>query len=221
MVAININNTQIKTASIEIKTLTIEKRQVTLSVFRQIQEESLIDYETLQLLGVPWGSINYFFGLHKDCHSDDWLHIVWQKGNELRREVIAKESIKSKKYLEMKDTHTQTKKHYNHITSTNPYSRYHDCDFSNIPDTIERKKNLEQRYNNVCGWRSSTSKENELNKTLNEIKVVENLIKRSEKRANELEEYFKNEKNNMDNYENKYKLLLKPFFELPQLFIAI
>lgn len=79
-------NATITTASVEIKSLTISGKQVTLAVFRQLQEEPLIaDDGTLK--GVPWGAINY----HPDKCGDDrrqhW-HIVWQRGQELRRSRV-------------------------------------------------------------------------------------------------------------------------------------
>src|ERR687892_472382 len=76
----------VKTVAVEIKTLTVSGKQVTLAVFRQLQEETLIDYLTAELRGVPWGTVNY----HPNrCDMDsDHLHIVWQKGDELRRSTV-------------------------------------------------------------------------------------------------------------------------------------
>jgi hypothetical protein len=41
----------ITTATIEVKTITLSNKQMTLSVFRQLQQEDLIDPDTLQLRG--------------------------------------------------------------------------------------------------------------------------------------------------------------------------
>jgi hypothetical protein len=73
----------VKTATVEIKTLTVGGKQVTLSMFRQIKREPLLDADTAQLGGVPWGTVNY----HPErCHgASEHLHVVWQKGDELRR----------------------------------------------------------------------------------------------------------------------------------------
>src|SRR5262245_30123732 len=71
----------ISTATIEVKTITLNNKQMTLSVFRQLQDEDLIDPETTLLRGVPWGKVRYF---GNGCESDH-LHVVWQKGRELRR----------------------------------------------------------------------------------------------------------------------------------------
>ncbi|MDQ0792024.1 hypothetical protein [Streptomyces sp. B1I3] len=78
-------NATITTAAVEVKTLTISGKQVTLAVFRQLKEEPLIT-EDGTLNGEPWGSVNY----HPDkCSADaEHLHIVWQKGAELRRSNV-------------------------------------------------------------------------------------------------------------------------------------
>lgn len=75
----------ITTAAIEIRTLTIGRKQVTLAVFRQLREEPLIA-EDGTLNGVPWGIVNY----HPDkCGGETahW-HIVWQRGSELLRSHV-------------------------------------------------------------------------------------------------------------------------------------
>lgn len=76
----------IKTAAVEVKALTISGRQVTLSVFRQLKQEAILDEDTADLRGVPWGIVNYFWG---DCaKAKEHLHVVWQKGDELRRACV-------------------------------------------------------------------------------------------------------------------------------------
>ena len=76
----------VKTASVEMKVLSISGKQMTLAVYRQLDEEEIIDEETGKLKGVPWGRVNYFWG---KCEPDH-LHIVWQKGEELRRACVHK-----------------------------------------------------------------------------------------------------------------------------------
>jgi hypothetical protein len=80
---LSIHEATVSTASIEVKTLTIKGRQVTQAVFRQLQEESLFDYETMEPLGAPWGWVNY----HPDKCGDapEHLHVVWQLDDQLRR----------------------------------------------------------------------------------------------------------------------------------------
>jgi hypothetical protein len=75
---------KVKTCSVEIKALAIRGKQVTLSVFRQLQEGCLVNHETGALNGQPWGKVNYFWG---DCKPNH-LHVVWQKGDELRRDCV-------------------------------------------------------------------------------------------------------------------------------------
>jgi hypothetical protein len=92
MTVIKTNEATIKTCAIEIKALTVSKRQVTMGLFRQLQQEELIDLETMEFRGLPWGRVNYFWN---GCHSSydpettgPFLHVVWQKDTELRRDVV-------------------------------------------------------------------------------------------------------------------------------------
>jgi hypothetical protein len=77
---------QIKTATVEIKILTVSGKQMTLAVYRQIKEENIFinpeqPYEGTK--GPCWGIINYHT---KDCDlGARHLHLVWQKGKHLRR----------------------------------------------------------------------------------------------------------------------------------------
>jgi hypothetical protein len=81
---LTVHNATITTASVEVKTLTISGKQVTLAVFRQLREEQLIG-EDGRLLGEPWGFVNY----HPDkCEATDHLHVVWQRGDDLLRSRI-------------------------------------------------------------------------------------------------------------------------------------
>jgi hypothetical protein len=83
---INIHDAKIKTVNVGIKAMTINDRQVTLAVFRQLVEERLIHNDG-SLAGLPWGFVNY----HPDGCKDErheHRHVVWQKGDELRRAVV-------------------------------------------------------------------------------------------------------------------------------------
>lgn len=75
----------ITTAAIEIKTLTVRAKQVTLALFRQLEEKQLVGDDGT-LAGTPWGRVNY----HPDkCADDlDHMHVVWQDGTELRRSQV-------------------------------------------------------------------------------------------------------------------------------------
>jgi hypothetical protein len=84
--ALTTHEAQVTTASVEVKTLTIRDRQVTLAVFRQLHREAVIDGRSGEISGVPWGTINYFW---KGCGLDEeHVHVVWQKGDELRRDCV-------------------------------------------------------------------------------------------------------------------------------------
>lgn len=100
-------NAVIKTASVEVKTLTISGKQVTLAVFRQLKDEDVIDPITCQLLGMPWGTVNY----HPDKCGDgaEHIHVIWQKGTELRRATIYKRH--PEKQAARLDNHISTIRH--------------------------------------------------------------------------------------------------------------
>jgi hypothetical protein len=82
--------------AIDIKSMTINDRQVTLAVFRQLYEENLIADDG-RLNGLPWGIINHCpskdCSPQGDCNNRDESghhHVVWQKGDELRRATVTK-----------------------------------------------------------------------------------------------------------------------------------
>jgi len=76
----------VKTASVEIQALTVSDKQMTLAVFRQLKRGDLIDRDTIELRGVPWGTVNYHPG---GCeYHGEHLHVVWQLGEELRHSYV-------------------------------------------------------------------------------------------------------------------------------------
>jgi hypothetical protein len=86
---LNVQNATVTTATIEVKTLTIGARQVTQGIFKQLIEEPLIA-EDGTLNGVPWGHVTW----HPDgCTKDNHWHIVWQRGESLRRAHVVKETF--------------------------------------------------------------------------------------------------------------------------------
>ncbi|QYN19271.1 hypothetical protein [Amycolatopsis sp. DSM 110486] len=82
---LTVQNAAITTASVEIKTLTVSGKQVTLAVFRQLLERPLV-LEDGTLAGQPWGVVNY----HPDkcADSPEHWHVVWQEGCDLRRSRV-------------------------------------------------------------------------------------------------------------------------------------
>jgi hypothetical protein len=83
--ALTAHAAQITTAAVQINTLTVSGKQVTLAVFRQLREEPLIADDG-SLNGVPWGTVNY----HPDRCADapEHVHVVWQRGVDLLRSSI-------------------------------------------------------------------------------------------------------------------------------------
>lgn len=100
--ALTVQNAEINTASITIRTLQVEGRQVTMGVFRQLPVEDILSDEELTLKGVGWGHVNYLieggnYAYYGDRHiyaNGRPIHLVWQKGNELRRCLLARDLAK-------------------------------------------------------------------------------------------------------------------------------
>ncbi len=83
--AINVNDVNLKTAFVQVNQLILSNRKMTLQIFKQIEDENIIDFNEAKLLGTPWGYINYFWSEVKEKRKEDTIHLLWQKGNELRR----------------------------------------------------------------------------------------------------------------------------------------
>src|SRR5688572_10434338 len=83
--AIIADTASIETVTVTINTLTISGKQVTLDVFRQLQDAVLINHDG-SLAGPRWGMVNY----HQE--SCDQLamhvHVVWQLGDQLRQDTV-------------------------------------------------------------------------------------------------------------------------------------
>ena len=88
--SITANQATVETASVDVRVLTISGKQVTLAVFRQLIEEPLVDPRDGTLAGVPWGKVAYCPGKACSLHdrSPGHLHVVWQKGGQLRRSAV-------------------------------------------------------------------------------------------------------------------------------------
>jgi hypothetical protein len=81
VIALETEDVSIATATISIKAIQVNKKQLTQSVFRQLEECSLVDETNVRLLGVPWGYVNYFWG-DQDSRA---THFISQFGGVLRR----------------------------------------------------------------------------------------------------------------------------------------
>jgi hypothetical protein len=84
---LTVQNAEITTASVEIKTLTVSGKQVTLAVFRQLLEQPLVR-EDGTLTGEPWGIVNYHPDKCAGSSVAHW-HVVWQDRRELRRSTVS------------------------------------------------------------------------------------------------------------------------------------
>lgn len=78
------NHAIIHTASIDVKIMRIDKKQVTLSVFRQLDEESIFHVDG-SLRGIPWGRVRYRWS---DNKAGTDYHVVWQDGETIKRSPI-------------------------------------------------------------------------------------------------------------------------------------
>lgn len=79
VIPLTTHNAEIKTASVEIRSLTVTGKQVTLAVFRHLIEDELINLDGT-LGGVPWGTVHYQIN-----KNGPRVWYVWQLGTELRR----------------------------------------------------------------------------------------------------------------------------------------
>lgn len=55
---VSVDEVSISTTSVEIKTISVGRRQMSMALFRQLHRESLIDLHDhdLRLNGMPWGA---------------------------------------------------------------------------------------------------------------------------------------------------------------------
>ena len=82
---VTVENAHVKSALIQVNQLTIGGTQkMTLKLFKQITEENIIDFYKGSLKGNPWGFVNYYWPENYN-YKNTHLHLLWQKGNELRR----------------------------------------------------------------------------------------------------------------------------------------
>jgi len=80
--------------SVSVRALVINNKQVTLAVYRQLDEECPFDENGL--IGNVWGRVNYFWGecdpVKKRQHDRDvgrfHLHLVWEQNGELYRSCV-------------------------------------------------------------------------------------------------------------------------------------
>jgi len=95
---VTVEEATLNVVGVSIKALQIGKKQMTLSVFRQLHHSAVWDPETRKPKGIVWGRVNYFWNgdsnrsyagygdvFESEC---DPIHIVWQEGSKLRRSYL-------------------------------------------------------------------------------------------------------------------------------------
>jgi hypothetical protein len=238
MVALNVSQVQVKTAAIEIKTLILEKKQVTLSVFRQVSNEELLNCNNLQysLNGIPWGTINYFFGDNKDKDDSQYMHIVWQKGNELRRCVVAKSFDKTNDsaqirselryqrecYFSYVDEEKKDRRGYNSNEFYENNIIYLEGQLLQLKQVIEKRQKTIDENNHIEGWKEKNSYQFLWLKE--EIEKSELLTVKIEEKKQEALQYkasVEDLEKDLEALTKSYNSLIASLIELPQLFIAI
>ena len=111
---VNADEATITAATVEIQVIRVGNRQMTQSVFKQLRSERFFAYESwceegslkiqFETDGPLWGWVNYHPG---GCsYLKEHVHVIWQKGNELRKWYLVKDPDNSqhslyKKYSEI------------------------------------------------------------------------------------------------------------------------
>jgi hypothetical protein len=92
---VSVDEVSLNVVGVSIKAVQIGKKQMTLSVFRQLPHEAVWDPETSEAKGIVWGRVNYFwFEAYDQMRAFrarsryEPIHIIWQKGVELRRSYL-------------------------------------------------------------------------------------------------------------------------------------
>lgn len=94
---INIEQAKINTANVNIDSIKINNKQMTLAVFRQLIRDD-------NITGPIWGQVNY----HPDKCSDEsynheHIHLIWQKEDTLRRATAYKRKYYKNKYIHLSE----------------------------------------------------------------------------------------------------------------------
>jgi len=91
---VNVDEVSVSTLSVEIKTVSVGRRQMSMALFRQLPREPLIDDDDddLRLNGMPWGRVNYHWDgcFHPvDDESHVHVHVLWQRDNVLFQSAVS------------------------------------------------------------------------------------------------------------------------------------
>ena len=86
--AIQTTECKITSNTVQIKILEVKGKQMTIAVFKQLITEEIVDYSSGKLMGEVWGFVNRHDDYQSHYGLAPHLHIIWQKGNELRKDRI-------------------------------------------------------------------------------------------------------------------------------------
>jgi hypothetical protein len=95
-----IENAGIEERQVTIKVLTIGKKQVTQSLYRQLEEESVLNPVTSEIWehATIWGYVN----IHTGCSSEaGHMHVIWEEYGQLKRCELSI-TASSEYYIELK-----------------------------------------------------------------------------------------------------------------------
>lgn len=92
----------IEELAVTIKTIKVNNRKMTLSVFKQLPSENIFHSQTLELKGVPWGKVNYYWG---DKNPWQGIQVVWVEGNVLKRCFLQQYAEPSKYFANRHSDH--------------------------------------------------------------------------------------------------------------------
>jgi hypothetical protein len=88
VVPLEAENVSVSTATISIKMVQVGKKQMTLSVFRQLEPTTLIDEVNLTLNGDVWGYVNYHWNSGGGGGVSRKTNFLVQQGSFLRRCLV-------------------------------------------------------------------------------------------------------------------------------------
>jgi hypothetical protein len=77
----------VRTAAVSVQAVKIDAKQMTQAVFRQLPNRNVLDLETGEILGSPWGWVNYFAD---GCHPGATLHVLWADAGKLYLACVAR-----------------------------------------------------------------------------------------------------------------------------------
>lgn len=85
---IEVREAALKTFQVSIQALLVSGKQMTLAVFRQLDESRAIDRRTGEVTGKLWGRVNY----HSGCDREDGhIHCVFEMDGSLYRDSVGSE----------------------------------------------------------------------------------------------------------------------------------